>query len=156
VRVLLSFNPEDAAFAEAFRASLFVASPDMEVFVSPILFAEDDRPLALKHAEAFLLFVGPRGLTDQQQQEYDAAIQLSVKNAKFTVVRVLAAFAQVPDVLPRNLTWIEAPVVTDQKMLQQVIDALQQYGALTDGLEANQSTGPISRLDAVSKSFSAG
>jgi hypothetical protein len=150
VRVLLSFNPKDAAFAEAFRASLFMISPEMEIFVSPVLFVED-RPLALKHADALLLFAGPHGLTDRQQQEYATATERSEKNGNFAVVRVLAAGGQVPEWLSRNMTWIEAPVVTDHKMLHQVADALKQNITLTDS--SGSKKGSVSRRHPVVRHF---
>lgn len=129
LRILLSFNPDDVALAEAFRASLFVASPELEIFFTPILF-EEYRPLDLQHADAFLLLVGPHGLAERQAQECSAAIQLKERSGEFLAVAILAAGAKAPQILPRHLPLIEAPVVTDRDMLRQVVDALAQYDGL--------------------------
>jgi hypothetical protein len=129
LRILLSFNPNDLALAEALRASLFVVSPDPEVFFSPTLF-EDDRALDLQHADAFLLLIGPHGLVERQAQECRAAIEISERNKEFIVVSILAAGAQSPQFLPCKLTCIKAPVVTDRKMLHEIIAAINQFGGL--------------------------
>ena len=126
MRVLLSFNPDDVALAEAFRASLFIASPDLEVFFSPCLF-EGYQTLEFRDADALLLFVAWHGLTDQQMREYQAAVERTGTETKFGVIPVLAGGAQAPQSLPGHLKWIEAPVVTDRTILRQVAAALSQF-----------------------------
>lgn len=123
VQVLLSFNEEDVAIAEAFRANLFVWAPDVEFFFSPVLF-EGYRTLQLKDADAFLLMVGPRGFGESQLREHHLATLRCKNDNNFTVVRV-AAGANVRQNLSRSgLAWVEVPIVTDRAMIQQVIDAL--------------------------------
>jgi hypothetical protein len=125
VRALLSFNPEDIALAEAFRASLYVMSSDLEVFLSPIFF-EEDRPLGLKHADAMLLFVGRRGLTDRQLREYHAAIERKERDSRFVMIPILAARAQAPQILTCNVAWLDMPVVTDHGTVRHVVSALHR------------------------------
>lgn len=123
LRVLLSFNPNDVALAEAFRASLFIDSPDLEVFFSPILF-EDYRPLALENSDAFVLFVGPRGPSERQASELGAARERAKQHEEYSVVAILAATAQQPQTISASLNWLEMPVVTDRNMMRKVVRAL--------------------------------
>lgn len=138
LRILLSFNPDDVALAEAFRASLFVGSPDLEVCFSPVLF-EEYRSLKLKLADAFVLFVGRHGLAGRQLHELDAAIDRARRNSEFAIVPILAANARAPKSLPCNLSWIEMPVVTDRTTMRQVIDALNRSCGLNGQPDPNRS-----------------
>jgi len=131
LRILLSFNPFDAALAEAFRASLFVAAPELEVFFSPILF-EDHRTIKLKEADAYVLFVGPRGLDVRQTREFDVAVKRSERDSEFAIVSILAANARAPQAPLFNLNWIEMPVVTDRNVMRNVVCALDQFRGLDD------------------------
>jgi hypothetical protein len=139
LRILLSFNPDDVAFAEAFRASLFVAAPELEVFFSPILF-EDYCSLDLPDADAFVLFVGPRGLADRQVHEFAVAAARSERDSGLTIVPVLAASAQVPQGPRCDLNWIEMPVVTDCEVMRDVIRALDQCRGLDERLNQMRSS----------------
>jgi hypothetical protein len=137
LRILLSFNPDDVAFAEAFRATLFVESPDLEVFFSPVLF-EDYRPLELRHADAFVLFVGPSGVEERQTRELNAAVGKAEQNGEFAIVPVLAANARTPQGLPIDLRWISVPVVTNRDRARQVIGALDRNQSSAQ-LDCNRS-----------------
>ncbi|HEY6464862.1 MAG TPA: hypothetical protein VIY69_02655 [Candidatus Acidoferrales bacterium] len=143
LRALLSFNPDDVALAEAFRASLFVAAPELEVFFSPILF-EDYRSLQMKEADALVFFVGPRGLAGRQAREFDLAVEQSERNSDFWIVPVLAANARAPEGPLRNLNWIEMPVVTDRNVMRKVISALDQYD-LGDWSDQSRSRAELDR-----------
>jgi hypothetical protein len=138
LRILLSFNADDVALAEAFRASLFVASPGLEVFFSPVLF-EDYRSLKLEDAEAFVLFVGRHGLSERQARELCAAVEQTERNREFALVPVLAANAEAPRGLLSDLSWIEMPVVTDLGMMRRVIGSLGQNRVLNDESDSGSS-----------------
>lgn len=142
VRVLLSFNAKDLYLAQAFRASLYMFGPKLEVFFSPasvdtVLFEQDDdleqrAPVDVAHADAFLLLVGPNGLGDWQVRECSVALARSARDDKFILVPVLAAGGRAPQGLACDAIWIEAPVVTDRDMLRKVIDALSRSSELAD------------------------
>jgi hypothetical protein len=131
LRILLSFNPDDVALAEAFRASLFVASSNVEVFFSPVLF-EEYPTLDVNRADAFLLFVGQNGLAGRQTQELYAAVKRKRWNPEFIIVPILAAGTERPEIVPHIEGWIEMPIVTDRSVVERVVDALNLYGDLTD------------------------
>ena len=145
LRILLSFNPFDAALAEAFRASLFVAAPELEVFFSPILF-EDHRTIKLKEADAFVLFVGPRGLDGRQTREFDVAVKRSERDSEFAIVSILAANARAPQAPLFNLNWIEMPVVTDRNVMRNVVCALDQFRGLNDRSDQIRSERGLGRF----------
>jgi len=123
VRIILSFNPRDVALAEAFRATLSVHAPDLEVFFSPLMY-EDHRSLHLNKADAIVLFVGPRGLGESQIREFDLAQRRQRRSRAFGIVPVIAAGASIPEHLGSHLAWISAPVVTDGEVADQVIEVL--------------------------------
>jgi hypothetical protein len=77
-------------------------------------------------ADAFLLLIGPKGIGPWQQVEYHTAFDRHVQEGRFPLVPVLAASAQAPG-LPflRNLNWVEAPIVTDDKSLHRLLAALK-------------------------------
>lgn len=137
MRILLSFNQDDVALAEAFRASLFVASPGLEIFFTPILF-EGYRSLEMQHADAFLLLVGPHGLAERQMQECSAAIKRREQSSEFLAVAMLVAGAKPSQILLRHLPLIEVPVVTDRDLLQKVVDAITQYDVLAGSSGSTQ------------------
>lgn len=125
VRVLLSFNEQDVAIAEAFRANLFVWAPDIEFFFSPILF-DGYQGLEVKDADAFLLLVGPRGFGESQLREHRLATLRSENDPQFVVIRVAAGAGVRGTLLNSGVNWIEVPIVTDPARVQQVIDTLQR------------------------------
>lgn len=144
LRILLSFNPDDVALAEAFRASLFVAAPELEVFFSPILF-EDYRSLQIKEADALVFFVGPCGLAARQVGEFDLAMERSERKSDFGIVPVLAANALAPQGPLSNLNWIEMPVVTDRNVMRKVTSALDQYRDLGNRSDQSRSRVELDR-----------
>jgi hypothetical protein len=123
VRIILSFNPREAALAEAFRATLFVHAPDLEVFFSPPML-EEHRSLPLCNADGILLFVGAWGLGEFQNREFRLAQRRQQELKGFKVVPIIAAGGGVPSDLGPNLSWVSAPIVTDAGVAHQVIDAL--------------------------------
>jgi len=148
VRAILSFNPRDASLAEAFRATLFVYAPDVEVFFSPPVY-EEHRSLSIERADAILLFVGPQGLGEIQTQQLWRVQRRQQRTPKFKVLPIIAAGGKVPSHLDSSLTWIPAPVVTDGNVARRVAAVLLgrlDGHALTDG-NAVPSLDPQPGLD---------
>src|SRR5579863_9496929 len=102
VRAILSFNPRDVGLAEAFRATLFVYAPDIEVFFSPPVY-EEHRSLSIERADAVLLFVGPQGLGETQSQQLGGVQRRQQRTPQFKVVPIVAAGGKIPSHLDLNL-----------------------------------------------------
>jgi hypothetical protein len=138
VRAILSFNPCDVGLAEAFRATLFVYAPDIEVFFSPRVY-EEHRSLSIERADAIVLFVGPQGLGEIQAQQLWRVQKRQQRSSKFKVLPIIAAGGKVPSSLGSVLTWISAPIVTDANVARRVAAVLLDKGgehALMDGSAA--------------------
>ena len=140
MRVLLSFNAEDVALAEAFRATLFILAPDLEVFFSPILY-EGYQAIKFHEADALVFFVAQHGLSDLQRQELHRAFKRVDTDSEFTIVPILAGSAKQPELSTSSLDWIDVPVVTDQNTLTQVIAVLESCSAHNERTRERQSHG---------------
>lgn len=132
--ILLSFNYEDVALAEALRASLFMLDHDLQVFLSPVSYGAVSFKSVIANgiakSDGFLLLIGPNGIGTWQEVEFSIALDRNVQDSSFPVVPVIAGGGPVPGFsFLRNLNWIEAPVVTDYRMLRRLIAALK--GELT-------------------------
>jgi hypothetical protein len=130
LRIFLSFNSKDQALAEAIRAGLARLEPDATIFFPPVALGSGMWLPRLGHeiaeADAFLLLIGPQGIGPWQQVEYFAAFDRHVNEKAFPLVPVIAAGAQAPGLaFLRSLNWVEAPVVTEDKALRQIIAALK-------------------------------
>jgi hypothetical protein len=130
MRIFLSFNSKDAALAEALRAGLAGIEPAAQVFFSPVSlgagFWLPKLADGIAEAEAFVLLIGPKGIGPWQEVEYYAAFDRHVGDRRFVLVPVLAADAQAPGLpLLRSLNWVEAPVVTADEALHQLLAALK-------------------------------
>jgi WD40 repeat protein len=136
VRIFLSFNSKDVALAEAIRAGLSRLEPETKIFFSPVSLGSGlwVPKLAdeIAAAEAFLVLIGPHGIGPWQKVEYFAAFDRHLNEKGFALVPVIAAGAQAPGLsFLRSLNWVEAPVVTDDKALHQMLAALQGETATT-------------------------
>ena len=138
MRVLLSFNAEDVAFAEAFRATLFILAPDLEIFFSPILY-EGYRAIKFHEAHALIFFVAQHGLSDLQRQEFARALKRIETESDFTVVPVLAASAKQPELPTSSLDWIDVPVVTDRNTLTEIVAILESCSMRTKRTDEQRS-----------------
>jgi hypothetical protein len=73
VRIFLSFNSKDTAFAEALRASISRIEPGAQFFFSPISLGSGlwlpKLAEQIAEAEAFLLLIGPNGIGPWQEVE---------------------------------------------------------------------------------------
>jgi hypothetical protein len=129
VRIFLSFNSRDTALAEAVRAGLSQIDPTAKVFFSPVSLgagfwlprlAEE-----IAEAQSFLLLIGPSGKGPWQEVEYFTAFDRHVKDRSFALVPVVVAGAEALG-LPflRTLNLVEAPVITDDKVLHRLLAAL--------------------------------
>jgi hypothetical protein len=110
--------------------------PEAKIFFSPVSLGSGlwVPKLAdeIAAAEAFLLLIGPRGIGPWQKVEYFTAFDRHVNEKAFALVPVIAAGAQAPGLsFLRSLNWVEAPVVTDDKALHQMLAALQGETAAT-------------------------
>ena len=124
------------ALAEAIRAGLSRLEPDAKIFFSPVSLGNGlwVPKLAdeIAAAEAFLLLIGPQGIGPWQKVEYFTAFDRHVNEKAFALVPVIAAGAQAPGLsFLRSLNWVEAPVVTEDKALHQMLAALQGETAAT-------------------------
>ena len=143
MRIFLSFNSKDAALAEAIGAGLAQLEPAAKIFFSPTElgsgFWMPKLDTALAEADAFLLLIGPNGMGPWQAVEYAAAFDRHVNEQSFVLVPVMAAGAQAPGLLLlRTLNWVEAPVVTENAALHQILAALKG--------EATKTTTPLWKL----------
>ena len=110
--------------------------PDAKIFFSPISLGSGlwVPKLAdeIAAAEAFLLLIGPRGIGPWQKVEYFTAFDRHVNEKAFALVPVIAAGAQAPGLsFLRSLNWVEAPIVTDDMALHQMLAALKGETAAT-------------------------
>jgi hypothetical protein len=130
VRIFLSFNSRDTALAEAVRAGLSRIDPGAQIFFSSVSlgagFWLPKLADEIAHAEAFLLLIGPSGVGPWQEVEYFTAFDRHVNDKSFTLVPTIVASAAAPGLsFLRSLNWVEAPLVTDDKVLHQVLAALK-------------------------------
>jgi hypothetical protein len=130
VRVFLSFNSQDTAFAEAIRAGLSRLEPDAKIFFSRISlgagFWLPKLAEEIDQAEAFLLLIGPNGIGPWQEVEYFTAFDRHVRDKWFALVPAIVAGAAAPGLsFLRSLNWVESPVVTEDKLLHRLLAALK-------------------------------
>jgi hypothetical protein len=136
MRVFLSFNSKDLGLAEQLRAGLTSFEPAAQVFFSPVSigagFWLPKLAEEIAAADAFLLLIGPKGIGPWQEVEYYAAFDRHVADRRFAFVPLLAADAQAPGLpLLRNLNWVEAALVTDDKALHGLIAVLKGESVAT-------------------------
>lgn len=130
MELLISFNFDDAYLAEALRASLFMLQPQDQFVLSPasygaVLF-EENIVVGINEADAFLLLIGPRGISSKQEIEFGIAFKRNKRDRNFPLVAVLAAHSQIPtNLIPVDLSWIKMPVVADQTMLRRLLREVQ-------------------------------
>jgi hypothetical protein len=130
MRVFLSFNSRDTALAELVRAGLFRIEPTAQVFFSPVSlgagFWLPKLAEGIAEAQSFLLLIGPNGIGPYQEVEYFRAFDRHLKDKSFALVPAIVAGAAAPG-LPflRDLNWVEAPVVTEDKVLHRLLAALK-------------------------------
>jgi WD40 repeat protein len=130
VRIFLSFNSKDTAFAEAIRAGLSRIEPDIKIFFSPISlgagFWLPKLAEGIAEAEAFLLLIGPKGIGPWQEVEYFTAFDRHVADKRFAVVPVMVSGAEAPGLsFLRTLNWVEAPAIAEDKVLHRLLAALK-------------------------------
>jgi WD40 repeat protein len=124
------------ALAELLRAGVSRLEPTAEVFFSPASlgagFWLPKLADGIADADAFLLLIGPEGIGPWQEVEYYTAFDRHVRDSRFPLVPVIAAGHDAPGLpLLRNLNWVEAPVVTDDKVLHRLIAALKGESVAT-------------------------
>jgi hypothetical protein len=130
VELLISFNFDDVHLAEALRASLFVLEPEHQFILSPasygaVLFKENIAA-GVDEADAFLLLIGPQGISSWQKIEFAIARERNKRDRNFPLVAVLAAHSRVPaDLVRLGLNWLELPVLTDRTMLSRLLSEVQ-------------------------------
>jgi hypothetical protein len=130
VEILISFNVDDVHLAEALRASLFMLEPNHQFVLSPasygaVLFRENIAA-GVTEADAFLLLIGPQGISSWQEIEFGIAVERNKQDRYFPLVAVLAAHSQVPpSLIPFGLNWFTLPVMTDRTMLRQLLSEIQ-------------------------------
>jgi hypothetical protein len=130
VELLISFNFDDVHLAEALRAGLFVLQPDHQTILSPasygaVLFTENIAA-GVDEADAFLLLIGPNGISSWQQIELGIALERRKRDRNFPLVAVLAGKSEVPlKLISLGLNWIKLPVVTDRAMLRRLLGEFQ-------------------------------
>jgi WD40 repeat protein len=130
VRIFLSFNSRDTALAEAVRAGLSRIDPTAQVFFSPVSlgagFWLPKLAEAIAEAQSFLLLIGPGGKGPWQEVEYFTAFDRYVKDKSFALVPVVVAGAEALG-LPflRTLNLVEAPAITEDKVLHRLLAALR-------------------------------
>jgi hypothetical protein len=129
LELLISFNRDDAHLAEALRASLFMLQPEDQFVLSPAsygaVFFEENITAGVYEADAFLLLIGPKGISHWQEIECGIARERNKQDGNFPVLAVLAGNSQVPqDLIPFGMSWIKLPVVTDRTMLRRLLREL--------------------------------
>jgi hypothetical protein len=130
MRVFLSFNSRDTALAELLRVGLSRIDPTAQVFFSPVSlgagFWLPKLAEGIAEAESFLLLIGPNGVGLYQEVEYFRAFDRHLKDKSFALVPAIVGSAAAPG-LPflRDLNWVEAPVITEDKVLHRVLAALK-------------------------------
>jgi DNA-binding beta-propeller fold protein YncE len=130
VRIFLSFNSKDTSLAEAVRVGLSRIEPAAQVFFSPVSlgagFWLPKLAEEIAESESFLLLIGPSGKGPWQEVEYFTAFDRHVKDKSFVVVPAIVAGAEALG-LPflRTLNLVEAPVITEDKVLHRLLAALK-------------------------------
>jgi TPR repeat protein len=129
MRIFLSFNSKDMALAEAIRTGVSRIDQGAQIFFSPISlgagFWLPKLAEEIAQAEAFLLLVGPNGIGPWQEVEYFTAFDRHVIDKHFPLVPVMVAGAEAPGLsFLRTLNWVEAPFVTEDKVLHRLLAAL--------------------------------
>jgi TPR repeat protein len=129
MRIFLSFNSKDMALAEAIRTGLSRIDQDAQIFFSPVSlgagFWLPKLAEEIAQAEAFLLLIGPTGIGPWQEVEYFTAFDRHVIDKQFPLVPVMVAGAEAPGLsFLRTLNWVEAPFVTEDKVLHRLLAAL--------------------------------
>ncbi len=129
MELLISFNFDDVHLAEALRASLFLVQPDQQIVLSPAcygaVFFEENIAAGVYEADAFLLLIGPKGVSRWQEIECGIARERNKQDSNFPVLAVLAGNSQVPqNLIPFGMSWIKLPVVTDRTMLRRLLREL--------------------------------
>src|SRR5262245_23243148 len=118
------------ALAEAVRAGLSRIEPTAQVYFSPVSlgagFWLPKLAEAIAEAQSFLLLIGPSGKGPWQEVEYFTAFDRHVKDKSFALVPAVIAGAEALG-LPflRTLNLVEAPVITDDKMLHRLLVSLR-------------------------------
>jgi WD40 repeat protein len=137
LRIFLSFHSKDQALAEALRTGLKRLEPTAGIFLSSISlgagFWVPKLAEEIAAADAFILLIGPAGVGAWQQLEYDEALDRHTREKeRFPLVPVIAAGVTVPG-LPflRRLNWVEAPVVTEDRVLHRLVAALKGETVIT-------------------------
>jgi hypothetical protein len=130
MRIFLSFNSKDMALAEAIRAGLSRIDQSAQIFFSPVSlgagFWLPKLAEEIAEAEAFLLLIGPKGIGPWQEVEYFTAFDRHVIDKHFPLVPVMVAGAEAPGLsFLRTLNWVEAPFVTEDKVLHRLLAALK-------------------------------
>jgi conflict system STAND superfamily ATPase/TIR domain-containing protein len=130
VRIFLSFNSRDTAFAEAVRAGLSRIEPGVQIFFSSVSlgagFWVPKLAEEIAEAESFLLLIGPNGIGPWQEVEYFTAFDRHVNDKRFALVPAIVAGAAAPGLsFLRSLNWVEAPVITEDKVLHRLLAALK-------------------------------
>ena len=130
MRIFLSFNSKDTGLAEAIRAGLSRIAPDAQIFFSPVSlgagFWLPKLAEQIARSEAFLLLIGPKGIGPWQEVEYFTAFDRHVNDERFALVPLIVAGAEAPGLsFLRNLNWVEAPVLTEDKVLHRLLAALE-------------------------------
>ena len=120
------------------------STPCSDLFWLPKLAEE------IAQTEAFLLLIGPKGIGPWQEVEYFTAFDRHVSDKRFALVPVMVAGAEVPGLsFLRTFNWIEAPVITEDKVLHRLLTALKgetvasanAYPPKPDGYEENDMWG---------------
>jgi TIR domain len=129
MRIFLSFNSKDMALAEAIRTGLSRIDQGAQIFFSPISlgagFWLPKLAEEIAQAEAFLLLIGPAGIGPWQEVEYFTAFDRHVIDKHFPLVPVMVAGAEAPGLsFLRTLNWVEAPFVTEDKVLHRLLAGL--------------------------------
>jgi hypothetical protein len=126
----INSGPVNTALAEAVRAGLSRIEPTAQVFFSPVSlgagFWLPKLAEEIADSESFLLLIGPSGKGPWQEVEYFTAFDRHVKDKSFALVPVVVAGAEALG-LPflRTLNLVEAPVITEDKVLHRLLAALR-------------------------------
>jgi hypothetical protein len=118
------------ALAEAVRAGLSRIDPTAQVFFSPVSlgagFWLPKLAEEIADSKSFLLLIGPSGKGPWQEVEYFTAFDRHVKDKSFALVPAVVAGAEALG-LPflRTLNLVEAPVITEDKVLHRLLAALR-------------------------------
>ena len=129
MRVFLSFNSRDTALAEAVRVGLCRIDPAAQVFFSPVSlgagFWLPKLAEEIAEAQSFLLLIGPNGIGPWQEVEYFTAFDRHVKDKSFAVVPAIVGAEAIGLPFLRTLNLVEAPVITEDKVLHRLLAALK-------------------------------